>query len=94
VKTKTISPFGEIIKNINIRNYREKMRFPVKKTNFSRHRGNLKPLSLQLVLPLVLESLPTPHEGAGQVEIDFVQTQIPRWIAGGFDDLQEVCLGL
>jgi hypothetical protein len=62
VKTKTISPFGEIIKNINIRNYRKKMWFPIKKTNFSRHGGNLKPSSLQPVLPLVPESLPTKEQ--------------------------------
>jgi hypothetical protein len=57
VKTKTISPFGEIIKNINIRNYHKKMRFPIKKTNFSCHVG-----TLQLVLPLVPESLPTKEQ--------------------------------
>jgi hypothetical protein len=62
VKTKTISPFGEIIKNINIRNYREKMRFPIKKSNFSRHGGNLKPSPLQPVLPLVPESLPKKEQ--------------------------------
>jgi hypothetical protein len=62
VKTKTISPFGEIIKNINIRNYCEKMRFLIKKTNFSRYGGNLKPSTLQPVLPLVPESLPMKEQ--------------------------------
>jgi hypothetical protein len=62
VKTKTISPFGEIIKNINIQNYCEKMRFPIKMTNFSLHGGNLKPSPLQPVLPLVPESLPTKEQ--------------------------------
>jgi hypothetical protein len=55
---KTISPFGELIKNIKIRTYREKMRFPVKKTSFSRHGGKLKPSTLQPVLPLLPEVLP------------------------------------
>jgi hypothetical protein len=62
VNTKIISPFGEIIKNINIRNYREKMWFPIKKNNFSRHGGNIKPSPLQPVLPLVPETLPTKEQ--------------------------------
>jgi hypothetical protein len=49
MKTRIISPFGEIIKNINIRKYCEKMRFPIKENTFSHHGGNLKPLPLQLV---------------------------------------------
>jgi hypothetical protein len=62
VKTKIISPFGEIVKNINIRNYREKMRFPIKKNTFSRHGGTIKPSPLQPVLPLVPETLPTKEQ--------------------------------
>jgi hypothetical protein len=57
-----MSPFGEIIKNINIRNYREKMRFPIKKNTFPRHGGSFKPLPLQPVLPLVPETLPTKEQ--------------------------------
>jgi hypothetical protein len=59
---KTISPFGELIKNIKIRTYQEKMRFPVKKTSFSRHGGKLKLSMLQLVLPLLPEVLPTKDQ--------------------------------
>jgi hypothetical protein len=59
VKTKIISPFGEIIKNINIRNYCKKMWFPIKKNTFARH---IKPSPLQPVLPLVLETLPTKEQ--------------------------------
>jgi hypothetical protein len=50
VKTRIIPPVGEIIKNINIRNYREKMWFPIKKNTFSRHGGNFKPSPLRPVL--------------------------------------------
>jgi hypothetical protein len=38
------------------------MRFPVKKTSFSRHGGKLKPSPLQPVLPLLLEVLPTKDQ--------------------------------
>jgi hypothetical protein len=55
-------PFGELIKNIKIRTYREKMRFPVKKTSFSRHGGKLKRSTLQPVLPLLPEVLPTKDQ--------------------------------
>jgi hypothetical protein len=55
-------PFGELIKNLKIQTYQEEMRFPVKKTSFSRHRGKLKPSPLQLVLPLLPEVLPTKDQ--------------------------------
>jgi hypothetical protein len=67
---KTISPFGELIKNKKIRAYREKMRFPVKKTSFSRHAGKLKPSTLQPVLPLLPEVLPTKDQDKSKF-IDF-----------------------
>jgi hypothetical protein len=38
------------------------MRFPVKKTSFSRHGGKLKPSTLQPVLPLLPEVLPTKEQ--------------------------------
>jgi hypothetical protein len=38
------------------------MRFPVKKTSFSRHGGKLKPSLLQPVLPLLPEVLPTKDQ--------------------------------
>jgi hypothetical protein len=38
------------------------MRFPVKKTSFSRHGGKLKPSTLQPVLPLLPEVLPTKDQ--------------------------------
>jgi hypothetical protein len=38
------------------------MRFPVKKTSFSRHGGKLKPSKLQPVLPLLPEVLPTKDQ--------------------------------
>jgi hypothetical protein len=55
-------PFVELIKNIKIQTYQENMRFPVKKTSFSRHGGKLKPSMLQLVLPLLPEVLPTKDQ--------------------------------
>jgi hypothetical protein len=59
---KTISPFSDIIKSIKIRTYQEEMRFPVKKTSFSRHGGKPKPSTLQPVLPLLPEVLPTKDQ--------------------------------
>jgi hypothetical protein len=38
------------------------MRFPVKKTSFSRHGGKLRPSTLPLVLPLLPEVLPTKDQ--------------------------------
>jgi hypothetical protein len=59
----TISPFGELIKKINIQTYCNKMRFPTKRTTFLRHGGKLKPLPLhQPVLPLIPEVLPMKYQ--------------------------------
>jgi hypothetical protein len=59
---KTILPFSELIKNKKIRTYQEEMRFPVKKTSFSRHGGKLKLSLLKPVLPLLPEVLPTKDQ--------------------------------
>jgi hypothetical protein len=59
---KTISPFGELIKNIKIQTYQEEMRLPVKKTNFSHHGGKLKPSPIQPVLFLLPEILATKDQ--------------------------------
>jgi hypothetical protein len=47
-----------LVKKIKIQTYRDKMRFPTKKTTFSRNGGKLKPSPLQPVLPLLPEVLP------------------------------------
>jgi hypothetical protein len=62
VNKRTISPFGELVKKIKIQTYRDKMRFPTKKTTFSRNVGKLKPSPLQPVLPLLPEVLPTKDQ--------------------------------
>jgi hypothetical protein len=43
------------------------MRFPVKKTSFSRHGGKLKLLPLQPVLPLLPEVLPTKDQDKSKI---------------------------
>jgi hypothetical protein len=76
--------FGEQIKNIKIQTYQEEMRFPVKKTNFSRHGGKLKPLPLQPVLPLLPEVLPKKDH---RTRVHQLRIEILCWPAPQFDDL-------
>jgi hypothetical protein len=52
------------------------MRFPVKKTSFSRHGGKLKPSTLQPVLPWLREVLPTKDQDKSKF-INFELNPVP-----------------
>jgi hypothetical protein len=54
-----IGKFAELIKQIKIQAYREKMRFPIKPTNFV---SKFKPSPLQPVLPLIPDALPSKEQ--------------------------------
>ena len=60
LKITNIPWFGELFKQIKIQAYREKMRFPTKKTN--KLTMKLKASPLQPVLPLIPEALPTKDQ--------------------------------